>query len=132
MLRVLPQAPDFAGEVAGSIDDLARAIHADVSANGHWALACEQAGVPDWAIAALKSALIASECSELLEEYRAGTERDASKRIPDFTREEDEIADIFIRALDLAGARGLKLGHAVAAKLLANRSRPRAHGGKRF
>ena len=130
MPRVLPEAPDLAGQLADDIDGLARSIHADVAANGHWV--AREEGMRDWALAALKAGLIGTEVSELLEEYRAGTDHDQSKRIPGFTREEDEVADIVIRSLDLAGARGLRLGHAIAAKLQANRGRSRGHGGKRF
>jgi len=126
----MSSASDIARELAEKIDRLAGAVHAGIREDGHWALA--DTGAPGWAVAGLKTGLIMTEGAELLEEYRAGTEREPSKRIPEFTREEDECADIVIRALDLAGARGLRLGPAIAAKLLANRSRPRAHGGKRF
>jgi hypothetical protein len=41
-----------------------------------------------------------------------------------------ELVDVIIRCLDTAGALGLDLDSAYAAKLAYNRSRPHRHGGK--
>jgi NTP pyrophosphatase (non-canonical NTP hydrolase) len=79
-------------------------------------------------------ALIHSEISEALEEYR----KDEN---PEFTyyRESDgkpegfgfELADAIIRIFDLAEGYGLELEHLIREKLEFNRSRPTKHG-KRF
>lgn len=75
-----------------------------------------------------KLALIHSELSEALEGLRKHAKSD---KIPDFTAEEEELADALIRILDYAGGFGLQLGEAFAAKLEYNRTRPHKHG-KRF
>lgn len=119
----------LAGEIAEHIDALAREVHAALAANGNHDA---DSSMPDWAFASLKASLIAGEALELEEEFRAGTERQPSSKIPEFTREEDEVADIILRALDFAALRGHRVGAAIAAKTAFNATRPRAHGGKRF
>ncbi len=66
-------------------------------------------------------ALITSEVSEALEDFRKGN-RD---HFP------EELADVMIRVLDLAGGLGIDLDKAIAAKLEKNRARSYRHGGKR-
>lgn len=44
----------------------------------------------------------------------------------------DEIADVIIRCLDLAGADGVDIEGAVLAKMRYNSLRPKMHGGKKF
>ncbi len=66
-------------------------------------------------------ALIHSEVSEALEDFR-------HDRREHFT---EELADIVIRVLDLAGGLGVDLDAAIAAKLAKNRLRSFRHGGKR-
>lgn len=75
-------------------------------------------------------ALMHSELSEALEALRHGNPPD--DKIPEFTGLEAELADVIIRIMDMAGARGLRLGPAIVAKLTMNKGRPRMHGGKRF
>lgn len=65
-------------------------------------------------------ALIHSEVSEALEAVR-------HEDRPNF---EEELADVVIRVLDLAGGLGIDLDAAVAAKLARNRERGYRHGGK--
>ena len=70
-----------------------------------------------------KIALIHSEASEALEELRE-TE-------PDLEHVGEELADVMIRCLDLAGHLDLDLVEAVFAKMDRNLDRPYRHG-KRF
>lgn len=70
-------------------------------------------------------ALIHSELSEALEAIR---KPDLSDKIPDFTGEEEELADAVIRILDYAAGYNLPLGAAIVAKIRYNKTRPYKHG----
>jgi hypothetical protein len=70
-------------------------------------------------------ALMHSELSEMLEGVRAPC---PDKHCPEFTSEEIELADLFIRGFDYAGGFQLRLGEAILAKLRFNASRPHMHG----
>lgn len=73
--------------------------------------------------------LIHSEVSECLEAYRCGNP--PSEKIPRFSGEEEELADILIRVLDFAGVRGYDIEGALRAKMAYNEGRPYRHGGKK-
>lgn len=88
------------------------------------------------ALVAEKLALIHSEISEGLEGHRKGKMDD---HLPDRSMLEVELADAVIRICDLAGALGLELGEAIAAKLAYNAQRAdhkpehrAAEGGKAY
>ncbi len=75
-------------------------------------------------------ALMHSELSEALEAIRKGNPPD--DKIPEFTGVEAELADVIIRIMDLAAAKGYRVGEAVVAKINYNKNRPYKHGGKKF
>ena len=75
-------------------------------------------------------ALIHSELSEALEALRHGDPPD--DKVPLFSGAEAELADVVIRVMDMAQARGLRVGQAIVAKMAYNRTRPVRHGGKKF
>jgi NTP pyrophosphatase (non-canonical NTP hydrolase) len=82
---------------------------------------------------------IHAEVSELWEAYRNGAlsepcskaEGMTSLGLRALTCQEEELADIIIRALDTSTESGIDIGEAVRIKSLYNVSRPRMHGGKK-
>ena len=74
-------------------------------------------------------ALMHSELSEGLEALRKDL---SSDHIPDFKGIEEELADVIIRILDMAPARGWLIAEALIAKIEYNKTRPHKHGGKKF
>jgi NTP pyrophosphatase (non-canonical NTP hydrolase) len=75
-------------------------------------------------------ALIHSELSEALENYRAGCT--PSDHISEFTGVEEEFADVIIRIMDWSQKNNLRIAEAVVAKIKFNETRPYKHGGKKF
>jgi len=67
-------------------------------------------------------ALIHSEVSEALEGFRKGDQANVA----------EELADVLIRVLDVAGGLGFDMDAEVAAKLVKNRTRGYKHGGKKI
>lgn len=72
--------------------------------------------------------LITTEVAETIEAIR---KPQSSQKIPRFTLEEEEAADILIRLLDYVAFRGLNLDGAVEAKRAYNAGREYRHGGKK-
>ena len=72
--------------------------------------------------------LMVSEIGEACEAQRRNITK--SEHIPEFTGEEEELADCIIRILDYAGGYHLRLAEAVIAKMEYNRTRPYKHGKK--
>ncbi len=70
-------------------------------------------------------ALMHSELSEMLEGIR---KPHMDSHCPEYTNEEIELADLFIRMMDYAGGWELRLGRAIIAKMKFNDSRPLKHG----
>lgn len=73
-------------------------------------------------------ALMHSELSEALEGIRHGNPK--SEHIPEFSAVEEEFADVIIRIMDTAKARGYKVAEAMEAKMKYNAGRPYKHGKK--
>lgn len=73
-------------------------------------------------------ALMHSELSECLEALRHGNPPD--EHIPEFNNATVELADLVIRAMDMAAKREWPLGAAIVAKAQFNESRPMRHGKK--
>lgn len=73
-----------------------------------------------------KLGLITAEVAEVMEVARL-KEVPASDKIPEFTAEEEECADVFLRLLDYCGARGIRLAEATLAKSEFNRTRAHKH-----
>jgi NTP pyrophosphatase (non-canonical NTP hydrolase) len=74
-------------------------------------------------------ALIHSEVSEALEALRDGNP--ASVKAEGFSQAEEELADVIIRILDMAGGRGWDIAGALLKKAGFNETRPEKHG-RRF
>lgn len=74
---------------------------------------------------------IAGEVSELWEAYRKGILNTACEKSIDLTNLEEETADVLIRVMDMAGALGIDLEHAVETKHRINATRSYRHGNKK-
>jgi NTP pyrophosphatase (non-canonical NTP hydrolase) len=117
---------------AQSINELASEINEIAERKGFW----EIEGISDFAHIPVKLALIHDEVSEALRVHRDhydDSEEDPITRLTsvqedDFT---EELADILVRVLDLAGEFDLDIGTSLVEKIETNRGRPRRHG-KRY
>lgn len=100
------------------INDLSYEAHQTSVNKGFW----DGQDKNDPRVLGMKLALIHSEVSELLEIYRESHG----------AGEAEEMADIVIRVMDLAAARGVDLGRAIVMKMAYNATRPHKHGEKAF
>ena len=75
-------------------------------------------------------ALMHEELSEALRSQRE--HNPPSKKIPDFTCSEEELADVIIRIMNYAKANNFRVAEALIAKAEHNKTRPHRHGGLAF
>ena len=92
--------------------------------------------ISEFAIVPVKLALIGDEVSEALKVHRDEYEGLESPKLNHMTVEQEqefteELADIVIRTLDLAGGLGLDIGNSITDKIKKNKKRPHRHG-KRY
>jgi len=106
---------------ADCFDELSGQVHGNAIDNGWWDSERNDGEL---------IALIHSELSEALEALREGNP--PSKKIPEFSATEEELADAVIRIMDMAAARNYRLGEAIEAKISYNLTREYRHGGKMF
>lgn len=71
-------------------------------------------------------ALMHEELGEASSWHRKGNP--PSDHIPEFSGEEEELADTMIRIADYAKSKNYRLGEAIVAKMTYNQSRPYKHG----
>lgn len=105
------------GWIFQGIEEAVELCHNSAKAAGWW----EGVDVNDPTVFSSKLALIHSEISEALEGNRKGLMDD---HLPERRSDEVELADAVIRIFDLAGARGMDLEGALAAKFMYNQHRP--------
>lgn len=110
-----------------NIKDIQEEIHMRAKESGWWDRTIDR-NIPT------KLALIHSEVSEALEEYR-----DPKHTVKDIYFRGDgkpegvaiELADIIIRVLDLAEYYGFNMEEAIRTKMNYNKTRPHRHGDKK-
>ena len=106
------------------INEVAKQIHENAVEHGWWD---EERGFPEIL------ALIHSEVSEALEEYRNGHR--AMEVYYGYDEKPEgipiELADVIIRILDYCAYAGIDIDAAISEKHEYNKSRPYRHGGKK-
>ena len=96
---------------------MSKHVHANAVAHGWWEEPREDGTL---------IALIMSEAAEALEALRKGNGPD--EHCPQFSGAEVELADVIIRIMDMAEARGWDVAGAIVAKHEFNKTRPYKHG----
>lgn len=106
-----------------NLKEIQEAIHKTAKEKGWWD---ESREIPEMI------ALIHSEVSEALEEYRLHDIRSIYYNKDKPEGFSIELADIIIRILDMAAGLGIALEKAIKLKMLYNETRPYRHGGKKI
>lgn len=122
-------------DIKQAINDLATEVHANACAKGFHDNDANRSEVENFGI---WTANLHAEVSELWEAARKGQLFDSCDKNADMckefedglTCEEEEMADIIIRVLDTATARGINIGRCILLKHEYNKIRPHMHGGK--
>lgn len=118
---------------SAALNALAKDIFSWADAKGFWPMIVDDKLIEPYsksaerlmlAVKSQKIMLVVTELAELVE----GLRKPEPASIEGFTHEEEEVADAIIRLLDYAGAYGLRVGEALAAKMVKNEGRPFRHG----
>lgn len=112
---------DLLGRFFHSFEALQKEVHETARSKGWWDTDRNDGEL---------LALMHSEISEALEALRHGNPPD--DKIPGFSGATAELADVVIRIMDYAEARGFSVAGAIIEKVAFNKTRERMHGGKRF
>ena len=107
----------FNAEFVRVFKRIQRGVHQNARAHGWWEEPREDGTL---------IALIMSEAAEALEALRKGNVPD--EHCPEFSGAEVELADVIIRIMDMAEARGWDVAGAIVAKHEFNKTRPYKHG----
>lgn len=118
--------------LAEEFNSLATNLYETSAKNGFWNID----EISEFAIVPIKLALIGDEVSEALKVHRDEYEGVESPKLNYMTVKQEqefteELADIIIRTLDLAGGLGLNIGESIMEKAEKNKTRPFRHG-KRY
>ena len=105
------------GKFVDFFGNVSRGVHNNAVAHGWWEEPREDGTL---------IALIMSEAAEALEALRKGNKPD--EHCPQFSGAEVELADVIIRIMDMAEARGWDVAGAIVAKHEFNKTRPYKHG----
>lgn len=109
------------------LSELSKQVHRIAKEHGWWEPPVD--GFP------VKLALMHSELSEALEEYRNGRALNEIYYAPDSDKPEGipiELADCIIRILDWCQANDIDIEVALTLKIAYNETRPHRHGGKKL
>ena len=112
-----PSTADMNSDFIHAFFLLQVSVHANAVAHGWWEEPREDGTL---------IALIMSEAAEALEALRKGNGPD--EHCPQFSGAEVELADVIIRIMDMAEARGWNVAGAIVAKHEFNKGRPYKHG----
>ena len=107
----------FDAEFVRVFERIQRGVHQNAVDHGWWEEPREDGTL---------IALIMSEAAEALEALRKGNKPD--EHCPQFSGAEVELADVVIRIMDMAEARGWDVAGAIVAKHEFNKTRPYKHG----
>lgn len=114
-------------QILQSLNTLASAVYKNACEKGFHDRDTDRLAVENMEV---WTANLHGEVFELWEAARKGELMEPCDKDCELTCEEEELADIIIRALDTATARGIDIGSAILAKHEYNKTRPRKHGGK--
>ncbi len=125
--------PKLSGAHIQALNDLASLIHQNAVEKGFY-----DKEETDGEFIARSTGNLHGEVSEWWEAFRTGKLNQPCDKaaamsaagLSALTCEEEELADVIIRALDIAKRRKVNIGKAVAMKHLFNKTRAHRHGGK--
>lgn len=119
--------PFLKASIEQALNDLSEVVYKNAEEKGFHDEDSDRSDVQNYAI---WTANLHGEVSELWEAARKNQLFDTCDKDCGLTCEEEELADIIIRALDTARARHIDIGRAVLTKHEYNTTRSHKHGGK--